>query len=232
MDIVLPYKSNGNDEELRYALRSIAKNVPHRKVWLVGQKPSWVTNVEFVMTYQLKSKYRNVGDNINNVCRRSDLTDEFILWNNDFYCMKPIKEVLPMHRGLMSEVYGFYNRKYPNGSYTSSMRTTFEMMVKLGIYEPLSYELHVPMVFNKHKKLDLSSLKHDLVPKRLIQMRTAYGNLHKLGGVKMRDVKVYPDTKYFESDWYSSDDSTWVYGNWLRELVMKKFDTPCIYEKH
>ena len=40
--------SKHNNAELRYSLRSIEKNCTgYDRVFIVGQKPEWVTNVEF-----------------------------------------------------------------------------------------------------------------------------------------------------------------------------------------
>ena len=48
LDVVIPLKESEDNEELRYVLRSIAANLPHRKVFLAGFKPSWVKNVELI----------------------------------------------------------------------------------------------------------------------------------------------------------------------------------------
>ena len=39
LDVVYVLKSNIDPEELRYSLRSVEKNFPHRYVWFVGSQP-------------------------------------------------------------------------------------------------------------------------------------------------------------------------------------------------
>ena len=60
MDIVYLIKVDpeNDSEELRYSLRSL-KNIPHQKVILVGEKPEWVTNVEFIPVAQTKTKHQS-----------------------------------------------------------------------------------------------------------------------------------------------------------------------------
>lgn len=40
MDLVYIVKNSEVNEDLRYSLRSVAKFVPHNKIWIVGYKPS------------------------------------------------------------------------------------------------------------------------------------------------------------------------------------------------
>ena len=61
MDLVYIVKNSEVNEDLRYSLRSVAKFVPHDKIWIVGYKPSWVQNVEYLPVPQnLGSKWKNL----------------------------------------------------------------------------------------------------------------------------------------------------------------------------
>ena len=64
MDIIYPYKLDGlNGRELKYSLRSIAKNVPHRNVILIGEAPSRINkDTVRVIPFEdnLDTKYLNV----------------------------------------------------------------------------------------------------------------------------------------------------------------------------
>ena len=68
IDIVIPYmKGPDNGFELRYALRSIAKNfkLPYR-VWLMGEKPSWCIRVQHVHVDRPEQKpFRAFSDTTN-----------------------------------------------------------------------------------------------------------------------------------------------------------------------
>ena len=64
MDIIYPYKLDElNGRELKYSLRSVAKNVPHRNIILIGEAPDRI-NKDTVRIIPYKdiedAKYLNV----------------------------------------------------------------------------------------------------------------------------------------------------------------------------
>ena len=55
MDLVYVVRDGANPE-LRYSLRSVAVNLPHDRVWIVGHVPAWITGCETVPTVQAGRK--------------------------------------------------------------------------------------------------------------------------------------------------------------------------------
>ena len=181
MDIVIPVGPNPG-EELRYCLRSVAAHLPHGRVWLVGEAPGWVEGVEHIPTAQSGNAWQNVKAAMRAVCEHPEVSDPFVLFNDDFYVMEPVASVPVMHLGPLAEV--------PRGAspgHVRCLQSTREFLVSHGVTEPLSYEVHAPMVVVKAgmwATLDL------IGPNHLIRERSVYGNLGRLGGVRVDDVKV------------------------------------------
>ena len=193
MDIVYLVKNNSDNDsqELRYSLRSL-KNIPHRKVYIVGEKPEWVRNVEFIPILQDKSKMDNVMTSMTAAVNHEAVSEDFILMNDDFFFMKRIEALPALNFGLIEEVIARYEYRYPEGSrYISSMKRAHQLLVERGIAHPLSYELHVPMMFNKHKAMTM--LRDEQWP---YHIRSYYGNIYATNGQSVDDVKVFLEQRH------------------------------------
>lgn len=219
----------GENEELKYSIRSVIKNAPVGKVWVVGQSPDWYSGNKINIP-QDEQKYINAINNLKAICDSKDISDSFILMNDDFYIVNPISNIKYMYSGSLEEKVGKYIDLVPNSSYTRRLQETHRRLLKDGVSNPLDYELHVPMPMNK------ANLRQCLdIPKVL--WRSMYGNLFNVGGIQMPDVKVYlagalrrnsyslDDLKY---DYLSSDDSSFKL---IKKTVLEKmFPEPSNYE--
>ncbi|MFI1954798.1 hypothetical protein ACH437_23620 [Streptomyces xinghaiensis] len=186
-DIVCPVREGAANEALRYALRSWAVNLPHRRVWLVGYRPPWAHGVEHIPTRQAGStKYRNTTMAMRAVCEHPDVSDTFLWTNDDFFVMRRQEAMPVFHRGLVRAVEAYYASR-GNGSYLRGLRETRDLLVSLGHTDPLSYELHVPLPVTKTGMLQALEVGGRL---DVLHKRTAYGVLAGIGGTRMRDVKV------------------------------------------
>ena len=204
MDVVFVCRG-GENEELRYALRSL-KNVPHDNVYLFGSAPDWYTG-NLIESEQTGNKYFNVHYAMQKI-PFSPVSDDFILWNDDFFCMKPTT-MQYHHRGPVDDVIDWYVKRYHTSAYIRGMQKTRRWLADLKIENPLSYELHIPMVFNKDKFAQALKLAEGHVS---IQMRSFYGNMFGVGGEYMDDVKIYSSKWKFTSDtWLSSEDKSFPY---------------------
>lgn len=229
-DIVYPIRRGDHNEELRYSLRSLS-NLRHNRVWMVGHKPAFVNEkVNHWPRPQKASKYRNATEGLVELTREigSSLSRPFLLWNDDFYCMAPLRGKVPvLHMGPVEEVIERYKRNRHMGAYWRGMVSTFELMQKLGIREPLSYELHIPIPVYRRPLLEAWEKGKEL---EVLHIRTLYGNLAELGGTYMEDVKVYRDTpaKYEDWPWLSSNDDMTLTP--MRHYLQQRFPTPSPYE--
>lgn len=192
MDIVYLIKVDpeNDSEELRYSLRSL-KNIPHQKVVIVGEKPEWATNVEFIPVAQTKTKHQNWSMSLSAAVRSDRISDDFIMMNDDFFFMKKIHAMPHLNMGDMKQVIDSYNARYPAGSeYIDKMTKLYAMLVENGRESPVSYELHVPVILNKQNVLDMY---RDAGDRPLYQFRSYYGNYFNVESTLMRDVKVFMD---------------------------------------
>ncbi|WP_019548627.1 hypothetical protein [Streptomyces sulphureus] len=187
-DIVIPVRERDRNEELRYTLRAIAANVPHRQVWIAGYMPSWVRDVGHVPTRQAATKYQNSRGNWKAAVDHEEVADDFLLFNDDFFVMKPLRGVMPaLHRGPLSEVYRHFATRVKPGRYLLGMRQTMGLLDELGVESPLCYELHVPIALNRDRYVEVWEVCNRI---KYPHSRTVYGNYWQLGGRQVRDPKV------------------------------------------
>lgn len=178
MDLVYICR-DGDNEELRYSIRSAVANLPHDNIWVFGGKPDWYIG-NYVRLKQNGLKYDNARSNLAAICRHYDVSDDFVLMNDDFFTIRPVDKVVPLHRGTLQE---HLDMIHVNMGYRSLVEETLDTLVNMKSRNLLSYELHVPMVMNK-KNLG-----------RIIGLpglwRSLYGNLYDIGGEQFADVKVH-----------------------------------------
>jgi len=174
----------GINEELRYSIRSIVDSFPDSNIWVVGGRPDWYVG-KHTQTNQNDHKYKNAIENLHAICDSKEISDTFILMNDDFYIVKKIDNILNYHGGPLLEKINKYQKINPNSNYTRKLAATYKKIKSLGIDDPLDYELHVPMIMEKDK------LKHVLSYGDNFLWRSIYGNLFGVVGEQMEDVKVY-----------------------------------------
>lgn len=225
MDIVYICRE-GENEELRYSIRSVVKNLEYDNLWIVGGKPEWYTGLH-IKVNQDQSSYRNARTNIRAIINDSRISDDFILMNDDFFIMNPVKEIPYMYSGLLLDKINIRQSVDYNGTYTRLLFKTYsELYSKARIRNPLDYELHVPIVFNKVK---LSSV---IGSQGL--WRSMYGNVNNVGGEVFKDIKIYAkdhplsnNIVDMKSDYLSTEDKVFdEYKEWFQE----KFPEPSPYE--
>ena len=173
---------SGHNEELRYSIRSAVKNLKFNNLWVVGGKPNWYIG-NYIEVAQNKSKYVNARNNLRAICSSPEISDSFILMNDDFYIMNKVDNVPYMHGGLLADKITKYKILTGDTRYVLMLKRTLSNLSRRINKDVLDYELHVPMVMEKEKLLNVIELP-DL-------WRSRYGNTFDVGGIEMDDVKVY-----------------------------------------
>lgn len=187
-DYVYPLRAGGNYAEMRYSLRTLVNMPDVGNLWVVGSRPIWLKNATHIPSRPGKSKWDNIVDALREVCARDDLSQEFVYMNDDFMVLKPVTELRPMHRGSTYLVPGYARM---GGGWNRGHRDTLRLLHDLGWRgDPLYYELHVPMVFDKTKLASIldAALDHPHTP-RCLQYRSLYGNWYDIGGDYAEDCK-------------------------------------------
>lgn len=230
MDIAYFVRPGDDNEELRYSLRPL-KNIPHGKVYIAGYCPTWLQDVEHIPVPQGSNKNVNTTDNLYAIAKEKGVSEQFILMNDDFFIMKPMRSIPRMNRGPIEDVLDQYREI--NSGYFKGMEQTYEYMKSLGLEDILSYELHVPMIMQKDNVIEMFIRYRTDQPKiKPLHKRSLYGNMFNYGGVSMKDVKVYANDQEFDkdSDFLSSQDGAFENGK-IGEFIRSKFPEKSPYEK-
>jgi hypothetical protein len=179
-----------------------------------------------------RAKWANARTNRRAACEHPEVSDRFVLFNDDMYVMRPIAAVPVLHRGPVDAVIRLFERRGASSAYLAGMRGTAAWLREAGCADPLSYELHVPMPVTKERLLAVLHLAGGVgfpVP----HVRTLYGNLYGSRGrvaqdVKITDLNVIPAAR---ATFVSTTDrvfETGEAGRWVRQ----RLTSPCRYERH
>jgi hypothetical protein len=219
---------SGENDELRYSIRSVLKHFPNAEIWVVGQKPRWYKG-PFIKVKEYKSKHHSVYQNLKALSQDPKIPEDIVIMNDDFFIVRPIKKIENYHSGKLIKKVLAYEVAFPKSSYTKRLRKGHDYLVKNHIRMPLDFELHVPMKVKKSKLA--KAIEHN------IPWRSAYGNLFKVPASKITDVKVYSkdsgefggyDYKSEKHPFLSTDDAS--FEGILIDYLAEKFPQPTIYE--
>ena len=227
-DIVYILKNDYSSEELTYSLRSVCKNFPYREIWFYGGMPTGLKPDHMVQVMQAgANKWEKVNNTIKLICQNDEITEDFWLFNDDFFIMKKITKLEPMVGGTLwaraqgiAGKYGGHDSKY-----SLQLRDTARVLRDNG-FDRLDYALHVPMLINRKKALKTLSLFRGCP-----MFRSLYGNHHSIGGTVSKDVKIQseiekPTGKEILLSTTDKSFSEGLVGTYIREA----FPDKCKYE--
>lgn len=228
MDFVYACRE-GDNEELRYSIRSVLGSFPDATIWVVGGKPDWYIG-NYIHVDQVSNPHNNQLANFISACNSDDISDNFILMNDDFFITNKINNIDYFHGGLLQGKIELYLSLVGDNSYVRKLMQTCSRLNRYGIDEPLDYELHVPFPVEKNK------FKEILDKDGRYQWRSMYGNRFNVAGKTLVDVKVYDSgalmKKSFDysqsSDFLSSLDESF---NKIKPILENLFPNPTPYEK-
>lgn len=230
MDFVYICKE-GINEELKYSIRSVVESFPDSNIWVVGGKPDWYVG-NYINVEQKESKYKNAVENLKTISNSDQISESFVLMNDDFYIIKKIDKIENFHGGYLLNKINLYQKLNGNSQYTRKLSGTYKKLKALGFENPLDYELHVPMIMEKEKLKTVLELIDQFL------WRSIYGNKFEVGGTEMQDVKVYTSGPLvlksynlnIDSHTYlSSADSS--FNNIFDKILKDKFNKKTKFEK-
>ena len=225
-DIVYILKADIDPEELIYSLRSVEKNFPHNKVWFVGGQPKGLKPDRALPHKQVgDSKWDLIRSSMWRVLQEPDLTDEFFLFNDDFFVMKPVKGTFINYADKTltwryEDIASMHHWPLP---YERTLYKAREELKILGFGE-VNFEVHMPMLMNK--ELAKASIYKCSSP----QMRSVYGNINNIKYRQHDDVKVYDnETVPEDPDYLSTNEKVFRDGK-VGEYIRGVFSTPSRFE--
>ena len=230
MDIVYPVKSTNENLELRYSLRSL-QNIQHDRVFIIGDLPNFAQNVTHIPVNRLSSRYASTTNSLKTICLNKEISDNFIWMNDDFFILKPIHPSdLLLNRGKMKDVINHYHKIHQTiTNYDKNVEMAYNELQSIGFKEPISFELHCPIIINKYKFLTI----YDKIKTEALHCckRSLYGNYYINNSNTISDMKVISSTIFDEKNYdkfLSCSENTFKK---VEDFLKKKFPNKCIYEK-
>lgn len=208
MDVVYPTKAGDDNDELCLSIRSLI-NFPHRKLWITGHKPPWLGQCEHIADVGGETKEARLYNSVLAAANHPDVSEKFVLFNDDFMVTAPMTNLPTWYlKPLRAHCEEQQIQNHLAGGWGESMLYTLELLESLGVKNPLSYELHYPMIFDKAK---LAEIMTPYVSDHPPQLRSLYGNLAKIGGSRKLDAKaigVYREQRPIPTPLMSTNDDS------------------------
>lgn len=230
----------GDNEELRYSLRSVAQNAAglYRRIWIVGSCPEWVTGVEKLPLEPLPEKFTNIRQSVTAIANNEDVADRLVIFNDDHFLMDPITTWDAWHLGRTSA----YVEARARGGCTPRTNTWIravvqcaEWMRERGYGDILCYESHTPIPFHREALARiLDAYTADLgIAYPAFYPEAGWGD----EGIQAGNSKVR-GTDWTELNqklanpmpWLSSNDASFAEGM-IGAFVRGAFRQPCQYER-
>lgn len=212
---------NGENEELRYSLRSLKFVSKNPKVWIVGGKPKWLINANYIKRQNhCRTKWKNTTDNLLAACRSDSISEDFVLMNDDFFFLAE-QTIEKRFRGYSESIQP--HSPWANGQFLTSEFIRSKMKIK----NPKCYELHYPMFINRLKFIECWEFytKNKDRPNPIPHKRTLYGNYVNYGGENVEDYKIQKPKETTENIFVSTNDRVFnsgIIGKKIREILPDK----------
>lgn len=231
-DIVYFVKNDVSNEELTYSLRSIEENWQYRRVCFYGGCPDNLKPDRLFRTEQKGlNKWQKVRNMIIEVCKNDDISEDFWLFNDDFFVLRPIEENMPpQYNGDLVEYANYIEKKQGTAdNHTCALKKAAEVLRNTGL-NTYNYEVHKPMLINRKKALEVLEKFPDTHA-----FRSLYGNYWRIGGESIHDMKIkkldYKRMDLVDSFWQflSTSDESFRGGN-AGEYIKRKFNKVSRFE--
>lgn len=203
-------ESRWNDMELKYSLRSAEKYCfNYDKVVIVGHKPLFIHNVTHLYaTDNHKNKARNIMEKVMIAAGSGEVSDNFVLMNDDYFLRRPIDCVS----------YPYYHKCHLSRTmeinktiYHFHVKTTFDLLASRGLLQE-NYDTHCPIIYNKERLTEVvNGVDWNIEVGHIL--RSLYCNTLGLNGGYKEDCKVNRPLKKFAWHEYTKDADCFSIGD-------------------
>jgi len=220
-DIVYFYKYT-KTQELKYSLRSVEKNMPHNEVWIYGDMPDGIKPDHMIEVLQSGfTVWQRTTNMLKDICLNPDISENFWLFNDDFFILKPMTSEKPVYAGTLEErVAEIEQRHKSKSAYSRQLERVIAALKKDG-FKTRNYATHTPLLVNKEKALETIE-RYPTIP----MFRALYGNMHDIKGRNIkRDVKLIGahDIPKEDQQFVSTNDTSFnkECGKYIRRMFAK-----------
>jgi len=156
IDVVYPVGigSIWKDNEMRYSLRSLEKNlIGLRNVFIVGHLPQFIQRVIHIPAADIyrENKDANLIMKILMACDHPSLSENFVRLSDDQLVLKPICEECFenwWYEDLKDRHFGRLN------NWGKRLKNTYNLLKQQGL-PTKNYDSHIPMIYNKKSFVDI-----------------------------------------------------------------------------
>jgi hypothetical protein len=224
--------SKWNNNEIRFSLRSVEKNVAGLgKIFVVGERPEWLINVVHIPLGDLHSvPWRNAYAKTSEVCKLSELSDDFLFMNDDFFILRPIDIFsYPYYYSKQLRCMNNLHRAYPAEILKHWAEAGLDP--SRGVH---SFAVHRPIRYNKELYLKMPIINKDSLG---FSPRSFYANYYHVPGKDCVDPILWPNRTLADYDEQTKDLTDFsIYSGTARDPVFQKwisslFPNPSIFEK-
>lgn len=210
-DVVYILKEGTSPNELRYSLRSVEKNLPHRKVWFYCGRPAGLEPDEYVRHKQTgKTKGERVRSSLIEICKNNKITKRFWLFNDDFFVLRPMTSEKPYFNGMLQDCIDRIEKNHGGRTNYTRDLAFCESLLKAEGYTTFAYDaIHIPMLIQREKMLEAL----ETFPS-CSMVRSIYGNFAMIGGNPHSNVKVKDGRKRLKeyTDFVSTNENSFNFG--------------------
>lgn len=183
---VLGTGSKWEDNELRYSLRSIEKYLKYNKVFVVGEKPTWLQGVTHIpYPDEHKEKETRIALKVLVACKDERVSKEFLFMNDDIFLTKhDHAQFYPnYYSGTLQDA---DEQKGVNMVYRNAIKNTvYALSSKYNRY----FDVHTPIVYNR-EKFSWMMEKYNWDKEFSYVVKSMYANSLGLSGKNITDCKI------------------------------------------
>lgn len=244
MDLVILYKKSPStcEDEIRFTIRSMEKNVQFDQLIVIGDRPSFLNAKAIYINLTLENdgikrdclfKHIDMLAKAKAIIADDRISDNFIWSNDDFIILQPQDRIPYYYNRTLEE---WHDAKNNNWEMAGGFKSNTWIKYINEVYEVFPegnwYEVHYPIVFNK-KKLDNVIRKYKL--EHLGVIRSFYCNNYKTikGEQIEQDYKIYTvdDFKKYKKAPFISTTNAMGRFEPLIQFLAAKFPQKSSYEK-
>lgn len=227
-----------DNEPLRYSIRSVVTHCAglYGNLWVAGVMPDWLCGVGLIPSHRCSEKFADIRAKVTALATDDRLSDDVVIFNDDYYAVEQITDWSPYHMGPTSEYLENERKRGRTPQRNRWDRAIFETagwMERQGYGDILCYEGHCPLMFNRAR---LAAVL-DAFPGGTVCDYPGFYPAAGSGGVGVRalNAKIGHSAESFHAKtgagirWLSSNDE--AFGNGLiGGFIRGMFRQPSIYE--